>query len=86
MSRTTDKYRKIFKDRAINDKAPDYEVRISSKQQGISKYIKYTAGLLLDKKLEFVILKASGQACKECVHVAENLKKHHYKFTSRKQN
>jgi len=59
-TRTTDKYRKVFKDRTINEKAPDYEVRISSKSLGISKYIKYTAGLLLDKKLEFVILKASG--------------------------
>jgi len=73
-SRTTDKYRKVIKDRQTNDKTPENEVRISAKTR-ISKYITYTARLLLERTdLEIVTLKASGLAARDAVQVAEILR------------
>jgi len=66
-----DKYEKI-RQKAQN--TPENEVKISSNNRSISKYITYTAGLLLEKKLEVVSLKASGLACKDAVQVAEILR------------
>jgi len=66
-----DKYEKV---RQHAQNTPENEVKISSNSQSISKYITYTAGLLLEKKLELVILKASGLACRDAVQVAEILR------------
>jgi DNA-binding protein len=66
-----DKYEKI---RQQAQNTPENEVKISSNNQSISKYITYTAGLLLEKKLDVVILKASGLACRDAVQVAEILR------------
>jgi DNA-binding protein len=70
--RTSDKYQRVFKNKE-NDKAAENEVRISGRG-GIYKYISYTARLLLEKKLDVVILKATGQAVAVAVSVAEILK------------
>jgi len=70
--RTSDKYKRVFKDKET-DKAAENEVRISGKG-GIYKYISYTARLILEKNLEVVILKATGQAASVAVSVAEILK------------
>jgi len=71
--RTSDKYFRVFKDKE-NDKAAENEVRISGKG-GIYKYISYTARLIIEKNLEVVILKATGQAASVAVSVAEILKR-----------
>jgi len=71
-TRTSDKYTRVFKDKDT-DKAAENEVRISGKG-GIYKYISYTARLILEKNLELVILKATGQAASVAVSVAEILK------------
>jgi len=72
--RTTDKYRKVFKDRQQHsDKTPENEVKISA-GTSISRYITYTARLLLEKNLDVVLLKASGLACRDAVQVAEILR------------
>jgi hypothetical protein len=58
MPRTSDKYNRVFKPRD-QDKPAENEVRISGKG-GIYSYISYTARLIVEKKIEVVILKATG--------------------------
>jgi len=70
--RTMDKYTKVLKDREA-DKAAENEVRISG-AGGIYKYISYAARLLVEKNLDVVFLKATGQAASVAVNVAEILK------------
>jgi DNA-binding protein len=70
--RTSDKYQRVFKDRE-QDKAAENEVRISGKGF-IYSYISYAARLILEKNLDVIILKATGQAASVAVNVAEILK------------
>ena len=70
MSRTTDKYIKIKK---ASDTAPENEIRIKAVPR-IGKYIAYAASLLLEKKLDTVLIKASGNAAKSACQVAEILR------------
>jgi len=70
MSRTTDKYVKIKK---AGDTAPENEIRIRAVPR-IGRYISYAASLLLEKKLDTVLIKASGNAAKSACQIAEILR------------
>jgi len=70
MSRTTDKYVKIKK---ASDTAPENEIRIRAVPR-IGRYISYAASLLLEKKLDTVLIKASGNAAKSACQIAEILR------------
>jgi len=69
-ARTTDKYIKIKRE---GDKAPENEIRIRADPK-IGRYIAYAATLLLEKKLDTVVIKASGVATKSACQVAEILR------------
>ncbi len=70
MSRTTDKYVKIKK---AGDTAPENEIRIRAVPR-IGRYISYAASLLLEKKLDTVLIKASGNAAKSACQITEILR------------
>jgi DNA-binding protein len=70
MSRTTDKYVKIKK---LSETAPENEIRIRAIPQ-IGRYISYAASLLLEKKMDTVLIKASGNATKSACQIAEILR------------
>jgi len=68
--RTTDKYIKVKKQA---DKAPENEIRIRAVPR-IGRYISYAATLLLEKKLDKIVIKASGNATKSACQIAEILR------------
>jgi len=68
--RTTDKYTKVKK---TADKAPENEIRIRAIPR-IGRYIAYAASLLLEKKMDKIIIKASGNAAKSACQIAEILR------------
>jgi DNA-binding protein len=67
---TIAKYRKVEK---TKEKAADNEIRIRA-ESPIGKYISYAATLLLEKKVDSVILKGSGNATKSACQIAEILR------------
>ena len=72
-ARTTDKYRKVIKEKTLNEKTPENEVRISANTRN-SRYITYISRKLLIDELELVTLKASGRAARDAVQVSEILR------------